>query len=154
MTKHTVSGRLATLFLAVLAASACGDDITFPPDFDASLGINLDSMTKTSSGLYYQDVVVGTGALAEAGKVVTLGYKGWLPDGTLFDSSEFYAEPLMFTLGVGAVVPGFDEGVLGMKVGGKRKLVIRPELGYGDQANGPIPANSTLVFEVELQKIG
>ena len=149
MTKRTVSGRLATLFLAVLAASACGDDITFPPEFDASLGIDLASMTKTSSGLYYKDLVVGTGAVAEAGKSATVGYSGWLPDGTNFDAGSF-----TFTVGVGQVVPGFDEGVLGMKVGGKRKLVIRPELGYGDSTNGPIPANSTLVFEAELQKIG
>lgn len=148
MTKRTTSGRLATLLLAALAASACGDDITFPPDFDASLGIDLASMTKTSSGLYYQDLVVGTGAAAEAGKSATVGYAGWLPDGTRFDSGSF-----TFTVGVGEVVPGFDEGVVGMKVGGKRKLVIPPDLGYGDRTNGPIPANSTLVFEVELQKV-
>lgn len=149
MTKRNVSGRLATLFLAVLAVSACGDDITFPPDFDVSLGIDLASMTKTSSGLYYRDLVVGTGAVAEAGTFATVGYTGWLSDGTMFDSGSF-----SFTVGVGEVVPGFDEGVLGMKVGGKRKLVMPPNLGYGDRTNGPIPANSTLVFDVELQKIG
>jgi peptidylprolyl isomerase len=149
MTKRTPIGRLATLLFAVLAVGSCGDDITFPPDFDSSLGINLDAMTRTPSGLYYQDLVVGTGAVASAGKSATVGYSGWLPNGINFDSGSF-----SFTVGVGQVVPGFDEGVVGMQVGGKRRLVIPPDLGYGDRANGPIPANSTLVFEIELQKIG
>ncbi|HSG09572.1 MAG TPA: FKBP-type peptidyl-prolyl cis-trans isomerase [Longimicrobiales bacterium] len=148
MTKRNLVGRLTTLLLAALAASSCGDDPTMP-DFDASLGIDLTTMTKTPSGLYYLDLVVGTGATVSTGQTATVGYTGWLPDGTRFDSGSF-----SFTVGVGQVVAGFDEGVLGMKVGGKRKLVISPDLGYGDRANGPIPANSTLVFEVELQKIG
>lgn len=147
MTKRTPVGRLATLLLAALAASSCGDDPTMP-DFDSSLDIDLTAMTKTSSGLYYLDLVVGAGAAAAVGKTATVGYTGWLADGTRFDSGSF-----SFTVGVGQVVAGFDEGILGMKVGGKRKLVIPPELGYGDRTNGPIPANSTLVFEVELQTI-
>jgi FKBP-type peptidyl-prolyl cis-trans isomerase FkpA len=147
MTLRTPAGRLATLLLAVLAATACGDDPT-TPDFASTLGINRSTMTQTSSGLYYQDLVVGTGATVAAGDSATVGYSGWLPNGTLFDSGAF-----PFKVGVGRVVAGFDEGVLGMKVGGKRKLVIPPDLGYGNRAVGPIPANSTLVFEVELQEI-
>jgi len=147
MTKRTPVGRLASLLLAAVAASSCGNDPTMP-DFDASLGIDLTAMIHTSSGLYYQDLVVGSGATVAVGDSATVGYSGWLANGTLFDAGSF-----PFTVGVGRVVPGFDEGVLGMKVGGKRKLVIPPDLGYGNRASGPIPANSTLVFEVELQMI-
>jgi len=147
MTKRTPVGRLATLLLAALAASSCGDDPA-TPEFDSALGIDLSTMTHTSSGLYFQDLVVGDGATVVVGDSATVGYTGWLANGTLFDSGSF-----PFTVGVGRVIAGFDEGVLGMNVGGKRKLVIPPELGYGSRSNGPIPANATLVFEVELQEI-
>jgi FKBP-type peptidyl-prolyl cis-trans isomerase len=107
-------------------------------------------MTTTASGLKYQDLVVGTGAEAVAGKSVSVHYTGWLEDGTQFDTS-VGGQPFTFTLGAGQVIPGWDEGVAGMKVGGKRKLVIPPELGYGAQGYPPvIPANATLTFEVEL----
>jgi peptidylprolyl isomerase len=148
MTRRTPAARTAALLLAVLAAAACGDGVTFPPEFDPSLGVDLDAMTRTASGLYYQDLAVGTGAVVIVGDSATVGYAGWLPSGTQFDAGSF-----PFTVGVGRVVPGFDEGVLGMRVGGSRRLVIPPELGYGDRAQGPIPPNSTLVFEVELQAI-
>lgn len=140
--------RPASTLVAILVLAACGDDITFPPEFDASLNVDLDAMTKTTSGLYYQDLAVGTGPAAGPGDRATVGYAGWLPNGQMFDSGAF-----SFTLGIGEVIPGFDEGVRGMQAGGKRKLVIHPDLGYGAQSNGPIPANSTLVFEVELQKL-
>jgi FKBP-type peptidyl-prolyl cis-trans isomerase len=93
---------------------------------------------------------VGTGAEAVAGKKISVNYVGTLADGTKFDSSYDRNQPFEFTLGAGQVIAGWDQGVAGMKVGGKRKLVIPPSLGYGSQANGSIPANSTLTFEVEL----
>lgn len=139
--------RLAGLLALVASVAACGSDPT-SPDFDSSLGIDLAAMNRSGTGLYWQDLAVGTGDPVQPGTSVTVGYSGWLPDGRLFDSGSF-----PFTLGSGVVIPGFDEGVTGMRPGGKRKLVIPPELGYGSRAVGSIPPNSTLVFEVELQKV-
>lgn len=148
MSRRARWSAIAVPLLAGILAG-CGDDITFPPDFDDSLAIDLSAMTKTASGLYYQDLAPGSGNAVKAGEQATVAYTGWLPNGTRFDSGSF-----KFPVGAGWVVPGFDEGVLGMRVGGKRRLVIPPELGYGKQGQGPIPGNSTLIFEVELQKIG
>jgi FKBP-type peptidyl-prolyl cis-trans isomerase len=105
----------------------------------------------TASGLVYEDLQVGTGAVAKAGDSVTVNYTGWLQDGTKFDSSIDRGQPSSFSLN--GVIPGWSEGVQGMAVGGTRLLVIPPSLGYGSQANGSIPANSTLVFEVQLVSI-
>jgi FKBP-type peptidyl-prolyl cis-trans isomerase FkpA len=107
---------------------------------------------KTKSGLQYEDLIVGTGSEAKNGKTVSVHYTGWLTDGTKFDSSLDRGEPFQITL-PGQVIPGWNEGIPGMKVGGKRKLLIPPALGYGASENGPIPANSTLVFEVELLQV-
>jgi FKBP-type peptidyl-prolyl cis-trans isomerase len=96
------------------------------------------------------DLTVGTGAEAVAGKSVSVNYRGTLTNGTEFDSSYSRNEPFTFTLGSGQVIKGWDQGVAGMKVGGKRKLVIPADLAYGDRENGKIPAGSTLVFEIEL----
>ena len=109
------------------------------------------SIITTDSGLQYADLQVGDGAEATPGQTVTVHYTGWLTDGKKFDSSKDRNDPFAFVLGGGMVIRGWDEGVAGMKVGGKRKLVIPPELGYGARgAGGVIPPNATLVFEVEL----
>lgn len=108
----------------------------------------------TDSGLKFEDLAVGDGATAEVGQRVFVHYTGWLTDGSKFDSSVDRGQPFDFALGRGMVIRGWDEGVAGMQVGGKRKLTIPPQLGYGAQgAGGVIPPNATLVFEVELLDI-
>jgi FKBP-type peptidyl-prolyl cis-trans isomerase len=105
----------------------------------------------TSSGLKYVDQVLGTGDVAVAGKTTTVHYTGWLENGKKFDSSVDRGQPFSFPLGGGRVIRGWDEGVEGMKVGGKRKLTIPSDLGYGSRgAGGVIPPNATLIFDVEL----
>jgi FKBP-type peptidyl-prolyl cis-trans isomerase FkpA len=105
----------------------------------------------TPSGLKYQDLVLGDGAVAEPGKRVSVHYSGWLTDKTPFDSSVERGKPFDFVLGQGQVIRGWDEGIKGMRVHGKRRLTIPPDLGYGPQgAGGVIPPNATLIFEVEL----
>ena len=116
-------------------------------------------MVTTESGLKYIDHVIGDGAEAVAGQPVQVHYTGWLYEngekGAKFDSSHDRNEPFGFQLGAGRVIKGWDEGVAGMKVGGKRELIIPPELGYGARGAGAaIPPNATLVFDVELLKVG
>ena len=107
---------------------------------------------KNMSGeLIIEDIIVGQGAEAVKYSIITVNYTGWLEDGPKFDSSlNPGREPLRFTLGAGQMIQGFDQGILGMKVGGKRKLTIPPNLGYGSQDKGIIPPNSTLIFELDL----
>lgn len=108
-------------------------------------------ITTTMEGLKIEDQKVGTGALAIAGKRITVNYSGTLTDGTKFDSSYDRGTPFVFNLGAGEVIQGWDQGFAGMKVGGKRKLTIPPELGYGASGiGGVIPPNATLIFDVEL----
>jgi FKBP-type peptidyl-prolyl cis-trans isomerase FkpA len=108
----------------------------------------------TASGLMIEELVVGGGAVARSGEQVTVHYTGWLTNGRKFDSSLDRRDPFSFALGRGNVIAGWDEGVAGMKIGGKRKLTIPPDLGYGAfGAGGVIPPNATLVFEVELLSV-
>jgi FKBP-type peptidyl-prolyl cis-trans isomerase len=126
------------------AASGRADDTSSPTKVTGKA-------KSTSSGLEYWDIKVGTGTTAASGKQVTVHYTGWLTTGKKFDSSVDRGQPFMFALGAGQVIKGWDQGVAGMKVGGKRQLRIPPELGYGPRgAGGVIPPNATLIFDVEL----
>ena len=119
------------------------------------IGCNKGNTEEMGNGLIIEDLVVGEGAEAQDYNKVVVNYTGSLEDGTVFDSSlNPGREPFTFTLGVGSVIKGWDLGVKGMKVGGKRKLTIPPELGYGDQgAGGLIPPGATLIFEVDLLEV-
>ncbi len=117
--------------------------------FDPSLRIHLDSMTRRASGLYVQDLVTGNGAVAARGRSVVVRYTGWLSTGKQFDAGE-----ITVTLGQNKTIRAWEEGLLGMRVGGKRKLVVPPNLGYGNRAGGDqIPPNSVLVFEMEALSV-
>lgn len=112
------------------------------------------SKVTTPSGLVYADLVVGEGAAPVVGKPVSVHYDGTFEDGSPFDSSRKRGEPFVFALGVGQVIPGWDEGVASMKVGGKRRLTVPGHLAYGPQGYpGVIPPNATLIFEVELLEV-
>ncbi len=142
------------LTVGLLAAVGCsGDSVTGNPEdleFAPELGVDLSQMTRTASGLYWQDLVVGTGEEAMPGDEVSVFYTGWLADGTRFDWTE--EEPRTFSLM--GVILGWQEGIPGMRVGGKRKLVIPPQLAYGNRAvGGVIPPNATLVFDIELVEV-
>jgi peptidylprolyl isomerase len=114
---------------------------------------NENSLIAGPQKLIIEDIQVGQGVEVKPGNNITVNYKGTLVDGTKFDSSYDRNEPFTTQIGVGKVIPGWDQGMLGMKKGGKRKLTIPPDLGYGSQANTNIPANSTLIFEVEVLEI-
>jgi FKBP-type peptidyl-prolyl cis-trans isomerase len=140
-----VSAAIGLLVLAVLAA-ACSQAAQPPAGGSQEV--------TTPSGLKYVDEVVGSGAEAKAGQTAVVYYTGWLTDGKKFDSSKDRGQPFSFPLGGGRVIKGWDEGVAGMKVGGKRTLTIPANLGYGAAgAGGVIPPNATLRFEVELLEV-
>jgi len=134
----------------VAVATACDDngfEVIEELTFDPSLSIDLAAMQRLDSGVYIQDLVVGTGDVVVLGSQVTVTYTGWLANGTQFDAGTF-----PFTAGVGQVIDGFDIGVLGMQVGGTRRIVIPPELAYGSQERASIPAGSVLVFDITVDE--
>lgn len=116
--------------------------------FAPSLGVHLADMTRRSSGLYVQDLKTGTGAVATSGRSVVIRYTGFLPSGKQFDSGE-----ITVTLGSKKTIPAWEEGLLGMRVGGQRRLVVPPNLGYGASGAGEIPPNAVLVFEMEMTAV-
>ncbi|MDI6696931.1 MAG: FKBP-type peptidyl-prolyl cis-trans isomerase [Anaerolineales bacterium] len=147
--------RIAILVI-ILLLLAGGAYLVWSGASDNSAGNlpNLSGMTTTASGLQYKDTQIGSGAEATPGKMVSVHYTGWLQNGVKFDSSLDRGQPFTLSVGVGQVIPGWDEGLVGMKVGGKRLLVIPPELGYGAAGSPPvIPPNATLIFEVELLEV-
>ena len=150
MKKHTAIGFGSVILIIIVVLG-----VTALINRSAKAPAGTVSSTNQGSSMELQktDEVVGTGAEAVAGKNVTVNYVGTLTNGTKFDSSFDRNQPFSFQLGGGQVIKGWDQGVVGMKVGGKRKLVIPPALGYGDQANSSIPANSTLIFEVTLVSV-
>ena len=146
---------IAALMLALLSCRKADStaQVSGPPEtatYAKELDVHLDHMTKQPSGLYVLDVKEGTGPAVGPGQVAQVHYTGWFVSGQQFDSS-VGGSPLEFAVGQHQVIDGWDEGVAGMKVGGKRRLVIPPELGYGAAGYpGAIPPNATLVFDVEL----
>lgn len=155
--RRMLSGAL--VLMAIPSLGACADEgidqSGLPPErrvaerYASALDVELTEMEHRPTGLWVQDLVTGEGARADSGDVVTVHYTGWLPQGTEFDSS-VGGDPFSVALGYGRVIPGWDQGVVGMRVGGTRRLVIPPAMGYGARGQGPIPANSTLVFDVQL----
>ncbi len=125
---------------ALLSFAACGSD-------------SNNSPSSPSSNLVVEDLVVGTGAAATNGDVMTVNYTGRFTDGTKFDSSYDTGVPFSFRLGAGQVIKGWDQGLVGMRVGGTRRLTIPPELAYGSSGYGAIPPNATLVFDIDLISI-
>ena len=144
--------RLIAAALALSLSACLGDEPVAPlieeTTFHQSLGVNLAGSTRTQTGLYYRDITIGTGALAQMRSLVSVDYVGYLTNGSSFDQGT-----VSFNVGLGDLqdmIPGFEEGALGMRVGGVRQLVIPPHLGYGPNRNGDIPGNSILVFNIEL----
>lgn len=159
-----MSGRLFLVVATLLTAACAGGGeaapeaaLTIPGAdvpidqtvFAAELEVDLAASTQTATGLYYRDLVVGEGATVAAGQTVDVYYDGRLTDGSRFDATKV-GSPFSFPAGTGRVIAGWDEGVVGMKIGGKRQLIIPPSLGYGSAGGGPIPPNAILYFTVEV----
>lgn len=148
----------ALLLLAPLAGCLT-EDTPADPDLTAvayapALEVNLAASTRLPTGVYIRDLTVGTGATASlSGQIVQVRYTGWLPNGTQFDQNAAPAQPLGFTLGASQVIRGFEAGVVGMKAGGIRQVVIPPSQGYGWQQVGTIPAGSVTVFRITLLEV-
>lgn len=158
--------RRLTVALLPLAFAACleGTDYSTNPfpnvpieqtTFAAGLNVNLATSTKTASGLYYRDLTLGGGATAGTTSLVSTYYVGYLADGSKFGELASPSTPFSFTLNAtpSQVIAGWNEGIVGMKVGGIRQLIIPPSLGYGANGSGPIPPNAVLVFTVTLQSV-
>ena len=144
---------IAIAFITVAFASACTKKTPATEGQSAANTAENPAAKAAEPKVEITDTTPGKGTEAVAGKAVTVHYTGTLKDGTKFDSSVDRKEPFTFNLGAGQVIKGWEQGIVGMKVGGKRKLVIPAELAYGANAVGVIPANSTLIFEVELLEV-
>jgi FKBP-type peptidyl-prolyl cis-trans isomerase FkpA len=152
--------RLLIVVPVLLAACSPGENAAYlgcktmssSADIPVTSKVDTDQIKRTASGLGIEELLIGSGPVAEAGSMVAVHYTGWLTDGSKFDSSRDRGDVLTFSLGRGQVITGWDEGLAGMKVGGRRKLVIPPQLGYGEAGagGGLIPPGATLVFDVEL----
>ena len=144
---------ISAVSMSLAACSGNSDNTTAPAiestTFAPVLGVDLAASIKAPSGLYYRDMTVGTGATVANGQQLSMRYTGWLANGTQFDSN-VNGSPFGFRLGTGAVIDGWDLGIVGMKVGGRRQLIIPSALGYGPGGNGSIPGNAILVFIVDV----
>jgi peptidylprolyl isomerase len=148
---HTRTAFAALLAFALIGCEGGNTTLSIEETtYAASLGVDLANSTKLASGLYYRDMVVGGGATVANGMQLTMHYTGFLTNGSVFDANTAGEVPLAFTLGAGQVIDGWDQGIVGMKVGGKRQLIIPPSLGYGEAGSGPIPGNAILVFSVDV----
>ncbi len=154
------------LMLSVTVLTGCGEggpspDVEFGPaigptdlTYADELGVDLDAMERTDAGVYYRDDVVGDGAVANVGSTIRVHYTGYFPDGTSFDTSRGTGDGFTVEIGTGNVIPGWDDGVPGMREGGQRILVVPPQMAYGEAgAGGVIPPYAVLVFEVELMEV-
>lgn len=159
--------------LLALALASCGENppgggvvqsLRAPPipeevpepeliDYNPDLGIVISEMKKMDAGVLWQDDSVGVGDSLDVNMTAVVHYTGWLPDGTQFDTSREGGTPFTFRVGAGEVIEAWEVGVVGMRVGGRRKLVVPPALGYGSDPFGPLPGNAILVFEIELIEI-
>jgi FKBP-type peptidyl-prolyl cis-trans isomerase len=139
---------IALLFLASGCLDSAGPGQAVPIEettFASALGVNLAQSTKTSNGVYYRDITVGTGAAVVNGNFIDVGYTGWLSSGFQFETNVY-----SFTLGTGNAIAGWHDGIQGMRVGGVRQIIIPPHMAYGASGSGPIPGNAVIVFRVEI----
>ena len=152
--------RLASASAVLLLTGACSSDPVSVREADpatasyaAALNVNIAEMTRTNRGLYYLDVTEGNGTPVVGGDHVLVHYTGWFVNGTQFDTSRDGEGPIDFVLGRGEVIQGWEQGLAGMKIGGRRRLVVPPSLGYGENGYRGIPGNAILVFDVELVNV-
>jgi FKBP-type peptidyl-prolyl cis-trans isomerase len=152
---HRMRLAAAALSITVVACASGGAPVPPPRSvestpFASSLDVDLSKMTKTASGLYWRDIEVGTGMLVKGKMNVRAHYTGWLTNGEKFDSNGVDDEPVEIPLGRGRAIKGWEEGLQGMRVGGRRQLVVPSELGYGSAHSGMIPPDAVLVFDIRV----
>jgi FKBP-type peptidyl-prolyl cis-trans isomerase FkpA len=145
---------LACAFVAACTSSEPADAPSNPAtdSYAASLGIDIAEFTRVNEDVYVRDITVGEGALAETGRTLRVTYTGWLPNGQQFESNAG-GSPFQFVLGAADVIRGWDQGIVGMRAGGKRRLLIGSRAGYGRTGRGSIPPNSTMIFDVEIVSV-